>query len=91
MLWLLDHYNDEDLIFDPHAEMTVIGTMSALAPSAEFARYRWDTYDGFTLQQRAALAMYLEALPRLVELDREDATRVSRSMEGYWAQFLPIA
>jgi hypothetical protein len=70
--------------------MTAIGTMSALAPSAEFARYRWETYDGFTLQQRAAMAMYVEALPRLVELDREDGTRVSRSIQRYWAQFLPI-
>jgi len=90
MLWLLDHYNDEGLIFDPDASMTAIGTMSALAPSAEFARYRWETYDGFTLQQRAAMAMYVEALPRLVELDREDGTRVSRSIQRYWAQFLPI-
>ena len=90
MLWLLDHYNDEDLTSDPEASMTAIGTMSALAPSAEFARYRWDIYDGFTLQQRAAMAMYVEALPRLVELDREDVTRVSRSLGRYWAQFLPV-
>jgi hypothetical protein len=90
MLWLLDHYNDEDLTDDFEASMTAIGTMSALAPSAEFAPYRWDIYDGFTVEQRAAMAKYVEALPRLVELDREDATHVSRSMERYWAQFLPI-
>jgi len=91
MLWLLDHYNDEDLIFEPDASMTAIGTMSALAPSAELARYRWDIYDGFTVDQRAAMAKYVEALPRLVELDREDATRVSRSIGRYWAQFLPVS
>jgi hypothetical protein len=91
MLWLLDHYNDEGLIFDPDASMTVIGTMAALAPSAEFARYRWDVYDGFTVAQKAAMAKYVEALPRLVQLDREDATHVSRSMGRYWAQFLPNA
>ncbi len=89
MIWILDHYSDEDLIFDSAASMTVIGTMSALAPPAEFARYRWDTYDQFTMEQRAALARYVAALPRLVELDREDAVRVRRSIERYWAQFLP--
>lgn len=91
MLWLLDHYNDEGLIFDPDASMTAIGTISALAPSAEVARYRWEIYDGFTVEQRAAMAKYVEALPRLVELDREDATHVSRSIGRYWAQFLPTA
>ena len=90
MLWLLDHYQDENLISDPEALMTAIGTMSALAPSAEVARWRWDVYDGFTLQQRAAIAKYVEALPRLVELDRQDATLVSRSLGRYWAQFLPV-
>jgi hypothetical protein len=91
MLWLLDHYNDENLLFDHDASMTVIGTMSALAPSAEFARYRWDIFDGFTSEQRAAMAKYVEALPRLVELDREDATLVNRSLGRYWAQFLPTS
>ena len=90
MLWLLDHYNDENRGSDPVAEMTAIGTMSALGPSAEFARYRWDIYEGFTLPQRAAMAKFVEALPRLVELDREDATLVSRSLGRYWAQFLPV-
>jgi hypothetical protein len=36
------------------------------------------------------MAKYVEALPRLVALNREDATHVSRSIERYWAQFLPI-
>lgn len=91
MLWVLDHYNDEDLIQDHDASMTVIGTMSALAPSAGAAQSRWDIYDSFTVEQRAAMAKYVEALPRLVELDREDAIHVSRSMGRYWAQFLPRA
>ena len=90
MLWLLNHYNDEDLIHDSEASMTAIGTMSALAPSAEFSRYRWGIYDAFTLQQRAAIAMYIEALPRLVKLDKVDATLVSRSLGRYWAQFLSV-
>ena len=90
MLWLLDHYNDADLIFDSEASMTAIATMSALAPSAEIARYRWNTYDGFTLEQRVAMAKYVEALPRLVALDHDDVIWVRRSIERYWAQFLPV-
>jgi len=90
MLWLLDHYN-ADFIIDLDAEMTVIGTMSALAPSAEFARYRSHIYDGFTVEQRAAMAKYVAALPRLVDLNHDDAIRVSRSMRRYWAQFLPVS
>lgn len=89
MLWLLDHHGDEDLNLDDEASMTAVGTISALAPSAEFAWYRWHIYDGFTPEQRMAIAMYVEALPRLVELDREDVTLVGRSLERCWARFLP--
>jgi hypothetical protein len=89
MLWLLEHYNDEDLTLDGEASMTVIGTMSRLAPYAEFAKHHWEIYDEFTLEQRMAVARYVEAVPCLVELDYEDATRVSRAMERYWSQFLP--
>jgi hypothetical protein len=88
MLWLLDHYDDEELKLEPVASMTVIGTMSALAPRAEFARSRWEIYDGFTAEQRAAVARYVPALPRLVHLDHEDATLVDRSIARYWFQFL---
>jgi hypothetical protein len=88
MLWLLDHYDDEDRLFTEGADMTSIGTVSALAPSPEFQTSYQQMYEGFTREQRAATASYLEALPRLVGLDYEDATRVARSLERYWAQFL---
>jgi hypothetical protein len=88
MIWLLDHYDDEDRLFTEGADMTAIGTISALAPSSEFEASSWQIYDGFTPAQRAAIASYIEKLPRLVELDLEDATRVARSLERYWAQFL---
>ena len=89
MLWVLDHYDDEDRLFIDGADMTAIGTISALAPSPEFARSRWDIYDGFSSEQRTAIASYLEALPRLVNLDYRDATEVEASLNDYWAQFLP--
>jgi hypothetical protein len=88
MLWLLAHY-DEDRI-QTGADMTAIHTMGALAPYAEFAASTWPRYDtSFSLEQRTAIASFVEALPRLVHLDQEDATRVSRSLDHYWRQFLP--
>ena len=85
MLWLLDHYNDADLRSNPEAEMTAIGTISALAPRKSM-RWRWDS---LSRDQLTAIASYLEALPRLVDLDDEDTMLVARSLESNWAQFLP--
>jgi hypothetical protein len=89
MLWLLDHYDDEDRLFTEGADMTAIGTVSALAFSSEFETSYREIFGGFTREQRAAIASFIEALPRLVELDDDDATRVASSLESYWAQFLP--
>jgi hypothetical protein len=89
MLWLLDHYDDEDRLLTDGADMTAIGTIMALAPPSEFAGSYRDIYDSFSAEQRAAVASYVEALPRLVYLDYDDATSVARSLDGYWAQFLP--
>lgn len=88
MLWLLDHYSDRDDFYSKPAEATVIGTMRALAPYAEFRASRYADFDTFTDQQRAAIAQYLDALPDLVNLDYEDATLVARSVEQYWGRFL---
>jgi hypothetical protein len=88
MLWLLDHYDDDDRLFIDGADMTAIGTMSALAPWQKFAQSYWDIYDKFTSAQRSAIASYVDALPRLVHLDKEDATLVERSLTRYWERFL---
>jgi hypothetical protein len=87
MLWLLDHY-DEDRWLNG-SDMTAIGTIDAIAPSPEFASRRWVFYDSFTEDQRTAIASYVDALPRFVHLDEEDAARVARSMDHYWGRFLP--
>ena len=87
MLWLLDHYNDADLRSNPETEMTVIGTISALAPRKSMT-WRWDS---LSRDQRTAIASYLEALPRLVDLDDEDTMLVAQSLESNLAQFLPDA
>ena len=43
----------------------------------------------FSDAQRTAIATYLASLPELVDLEQEDAKRVSRSLDRYWRQFLP--
>jgi hypothetical protein len=88
MLWLLDHHDDQDLEPYPETEMTVIGTISALAPWSDGQDRYWRAYDTFTPGQRAAVARYVEALPRLVRLDAEDAARIAHALDRYWARFL---
>jgi len=90
MLWLLEHHDDDDLIFDDGASMAVIGTISAIAPTAEFARSYEAIYDRwFTDEQRRAVASYVAALPALVRLHREDEVAVARALDQYWSRFLP--
>ena len=91
MLWLLDHYEDKDeRLNDPGVDMSVIGTIFALAPSKEFREHQFGIYESFSAEQRAAIAAYVEALPRLVTLEYEDATRLARSLDHYWRGFLAV-
>jgi hypothetical protein len=86
MLWVLDHYNDQDLWLDSPADMSVIGTVNAVAPGKDSRKHYYETYDKFfTEQQRRAIAAYVAALPALVELGTEDATLVERALRDYWA------
>ncbi len=93
MLWLLDHHDDDDRMSIDGADMTAIETISALAPDAKFdATFEaawFSRFDGFTAEQRAAIARYVEALPRLVDLDDRDATTLARSLDRHWARLLP--
>ena len=91
MLWLLDHYDDPDLLGKPGLGplMTPIGTVMALAPRSMSKPEHRFRFDIFTEAQRAATAAYVAALPRLVALDREEATRIARSIRDYWGQYLP--
>lgn len=90
MLWLLDHYDDAaERLYALDTDMTVIGTIGALAPSNEFRKHRYGNYDSFfSAQQRRAIAAYVAALPGLVALDWEDATLVKRSLRDYWGQYV---
>jgi hypothetical protein len=53
--------------------------------------WRYATFDGWTVEQRTAIAAYVEALPRLVDLDGEFHTLVERAIRDYWGRLLPDA
>jgi hypothetical protein len=92
MLWLLDHYDDQDLIFDDGASMAVIGTIGAIASPAEFAQSHDAIFDRwFTDEQRRAIAAFVAALPALVHLRHEDEMFVSSALDRYWSRFLPTS
>jgi hypothetical protein len=70
--------------------MAVIGTMMAVAPGQDGDRAaRYAEFDRWTFDQRAAIAAYVEALPRLIELSSMDATLVQRAIRDYWGRYLP--
>lgn len=79
MLRLLENY-------DPESMMT-IGTLRILYPKTETWAY---LYSLLTEQQNQAIALYLQALPNLVELDTfEDMKVVERALNNYWSKYLP--
>jgi hypothetical protein len=90
MLWLLDHYDDVEMRRDASSDLAVIGTLMATAPGGDGrAAALHAAFDGYTPQRRAAIAAFVEALPRLVELSYMDAMCVERAIRDYWGQFLP--
>jgi len=90
LLWLLDNY-DGDQRADEYASLTIIGTLQMLSPSREFRVHYHSIFASFTSQQRAAIALYITALPRLVALEREDLVLLERSMRDYWGRYLPTS
>jgi hypothetical protein len=80
MLSVLDDYDS--------TSMRVIGTLAALYPKAGLLRSPLALYDPLTLEQRKAVALFLSALPQLVDLGHEDAKVVERALRNYWRQFI---
>jgi SAM-dependent methyltransferase len=80
MLSVLEDYDS--------TSMRVIGTLAALYPKAGTLKSDVERYHPLTLDQRKAVAEFLTALPRLVELGHEDATVVERALRNYWRQFV---
>lgn len=78
MLRLLDNYD--------RMSMMTIGTLSILYPKTK----DWDyLYSLLTDEQYQAIALYLQALPDLIELNTEDKMVVERAFNKYWSKYVP--
>jgi hypothetical protein len=77
MLRLLDDYQP--------TEMRSIGTIAALD---QRSRHPLGFLELLTASQRRAIAIYVRALPDLVELRYEDSSRMSRAFEDVWSREL---
>lgn len=78
MLRLLDSDVDD-------GEMWRIGTIGALDQRDRHPR---GFLELLTPRQRRAIALYVRALPELVELDAEDTKRLARAFRDVWSQHL---
>lgn len=81
MLSVLNHYDS--------ASMRVIGTLSSIYPKKDDGwEYHMHRYSLLDHAQKTAIARFLAALPKLVDLDLADQTIVSRALRNYWGQYL---
>jgi hypothetical protein len=71
------------------SSMRVISTLGALhAKRGNSWDYYMDKYSLLNLQQRSAIAFFLEQLPSSVAIDPEDKKIIERAIRGYWHQYL---
>ena len=77
MLRLLENYD--------FTSMMTIGTLSILYPKLEGWEY---LYSLLNEQQKQAIALYLKALPNLVDLQTENKTVVERAFNKYWSKYM---
>jgi hypothetical protein len=81
MLSVLDHYES--------SRMRVIGTLRGLYPKKDSGwEYHMHRYSLLNHAQKTAIARFLAALPKLVELDFEDQKVVPRALRNYWGEYL---
>lgn len=80
MLSVLDAYEP--------SEMRVIGTLMALCPDKKGWPYHMERYKLLNAAQKAAIALFLQTLPRSVPMDREDSLSIERALRNYWHEFL---
>jgi uncharacterized protein DUF6714 len=83
MLSVLGHYES--------SSMRVIGTLAGLYPKKDTSwEYHMHRYSLLNLAQKTAIARFLVALPKLVELDFEDQRVVPRALRNYWGEYLQM-
>jgi len=81
MLSVLKHYDS--------SSMRVIGTLTGLYPKKDNAwEYHMQRYSLFDATQKTAIAQFLEALPKLVDLDSTDKSTAERAVRDYWGKYL---
>jgi hypothetical protein len=81
MLSVLEHYES--------SSMRVTGTLLGLYPKkGDRWEYHMHRYSALNPAQKTSIARFLEALPKLVELDLEGQRVVSRALRNYWGDLL---
>lgn len=81
MLSVLNHYAPSSL--------RVIGTLRGLYPKKDDGwEYHMHRYSLLNFRQKAAIARFLAALPKLVQLKLDDQKVVERALRNYWGEYL---
>jgi uncharacterized protein DUF6714 len=81
MLSVLENYDS--------ASMRVIGTLGSLYPKKNHSwEYHMLRYSLLNHTQKTAIARFLAALPKLVELGYEDHKIAERTLRNYWGEYL---
>jgi hypothetical protein len=81
MLSVLDSYES--------ANPRVISTLSSLYPKpGALWEYHMQRYSLLLPGQKAAVAIYLNLLPALIDLDPADVKIAARAFNAYWKQFI---
>jgi|ERR1700756_1064490 hypothetical protein len=81
MLSVLNHHES--------SSMRVIGTLGGLYPKKDNSwEYHIHRYSLLDPAQKTAIARFLAALPKLVELGFEEQKIVPRSLRNYWGEYL---
>jgi hypothetical protein len=66
----------------------VVYFFSRAYPKKDSWEYMMHRYSLLNPAQKTAIARFLAALPKLVELDSEDQKIVPRALRNYWAEYL---
>ncbi len=80
MLSVLSNYD--------HSSLRVIGTLGSLYPKKDAWPYHMSRYSLLTAAQKSAIAGFLAALPKLIDLWGDDRKIVPRALRNYWHEFL---
>ncbi len=68
--------------------MQVIGTLRALCPQKSNWEHCMEKYSLLSVEQKRAIAWFVNALPILVDLDAHDWQALTQAYAQYWCQFM---